>query len=348
MRATANLSVKGTSYYKAAELLQNGALSSGLAIRLQHQPNNPHDKNAVAVLVKMSGAMLGHISKELAPKYAALLNSGSIIEASIANIDRNGAHINIDVRVVYDQYDDQLAEKHSSRLWGSASVLPTETGVYAIRNIESGRQYIGSSNNIKDRVHSHIRDLSLGCHANHVLQSDFSSLGLNHFEAKVLVRGVSPSNLAKAESDSISSLLNAGAALYNLTADGQGRVSRGNSKLKPISDRLAEQHAEAEKRRIDAVFAEKRKKIIDEFEPKLAATLPEPSFWAYFAIVFFVTLIISGGMFILATILAFIGAPLIQNHIKEKGKGTPAYQDLLNQRELKLAALKNEGENQNF
>lgn len=188
MRATANLSVKGTRYYKAAELLQKGSLSSGLAIRLEQQPDNPHDKNAVAVRVKKTGAMLGHISRGLAPKYATLINSGTITEASIINIDKNGAYINIDVRVVYEQSDHQLKEKHSSRLWMSASELLEEPGVYAIRNVESSRQYIGSSNNIKDRVRSHIRDLSLGCHANHALQSDFSNLGLDYFEAKVLVR----------------------------------------------------------------------------------------------------------------------------------------------------------------
>jgi len=64
MQVTANLAVKGTRYYKATELLQKGSLSLGLPIRLEHQPNNPHDKNAVAVRVKRTGAMLGHISKK--------------------------------------------------------------------------------------------------------------------------------------------------------------------------------------------------------------------------------------------------------------------------------------------
>jgi hypothetical protein len=74
VRNTVNLVVKGTKYYKAAELFQRGSLSSGLAIRLEHQPHNPHDKNAVAVLVRESGSILGHVSRELAPKYAALIN----------------------------------------------------------------------------------------------------------------------------------------------------------------------------------------------------------------------------------------------------------------------------------
>ncbi len=132
MRAIANLAVKGTRYYKVTELLQRGSLLSGLAIRLEHQPDNPHDKNAVAVRVKTTGAMLGYVSRELAPKYSALIADGKIIEASTANLENNGAYINIDIRIVYEQSDEQLAEKHNSRLWLSGSAMPKES-----------RQYIG-------------------------------------------------------------------------------------------------------------------------------------------------------------------------------------------------------------
>jgi HIRAN domain len=100
MRTTTNLSVKGTRYYKAAELLQKDSLLSSTAIRLEHQPHNPHDKNAVAVRVKRTGAMLGHISREVAAKYVELLNSGKVIEASVTKIAKEGPYINIDVRAI--------------------------------------------------------------------------------------------------------------------------------------------------------------------------------------------------------------------------------------------------------
>lgn len=353
MRATANLAVKGTRYYKAAELLQRGSLLSGVAIRLEHQPDNPHDKNAVAVRVKRTGATLGHVSRELASKYAALINSGKIIEASIANVEKNGTYINIHVRVVYEQSDEKLAEKHNSRLWLSASGMPTEAGVYAIRNIDSGRQYIGSSTNLKDRIRSHIRDLSLGCHANHALQSDFFHLGADQFEAKVLVNGVSPSNLAPVEADRITSLLNSGAALYNLTADGQGtgRNSRGYTDSEPVSDRLAKQHAEAEQRRIDEIFFKKRKDVIDAFDPKLAALLPQTSFWTYVVAIFVGELIVlaivipkvnDGSLFILSAILALVVSPFISGHFQEKAKQSAQYQSLVKQRDEQLGAIDNE------
>lgn len=258
MRVTVNLAVKGTRYHKAAELLQNGSLSSGLEIRLKHQPDNPHDKNAVAVLVNRTGAMLGHLSRELAPKYATLVNSGKIIEAYVADIRKNGAYINIDLRVVYEQSDDQLAEKHSSRLWMSYAVLPETPGVYLIQNIESGRQYIGSSNNIKERVRSHIGDLLLGRHANHSIQSEYNCLGLNYFEAKVILSGIALSCLTEKEAEIISSALANGAALYNSTEDGQGlgRKPRGYPPAS-ISDRLTKGRAETEQGKSVPVSAEK-------------------------------------------------------------------------------------------
>jgi hypothetical protein len=212
---------------------------------------------------------------------------------------------------------------------------------------------------MKDRIRSHIRDLSLGCHANHALQSDFSSLGLNHFEAEVLVRGILPSKLDMVESDCISSFLTAGTALYNLTIDGQGtgRNPRGYSNSQPVSDRLARQRAEAEQRRIDALFAEKRKHVLDGFETRLSALLPRTTFWAYFTATFVAALVIiailipnikDGSLFILATVLAFVTSSFIRGHFQEKAKKTAEYQDLVRQRDEKLAALESERRNQNL
>lgn len=353
MRASASLKVKGTKYYKAAELFQRGSLSSGMAIRLEHQPDNPYDKNAVAVKVKRTGAMLGHVSRELAPKYAALINDGKIIEASISKIEKNGIYINIHILVYYHQADKQLAEKYNSRLWQSASLMPTEAGIYAIRNIHSGRQYIGSSTNLRERIRSHIRDLSLGRHANHALQSDFLNLGADQFEAKILDRAVSPSNLAAAEANRIASLLSSGAALYNMTEDGQGigRHSLGYKDSEPVSDRLARQRAKAEQRRTDEIFAKKRKTVIDAFDPKLAALIPQTNFWVYFVTAFIGALIVfaivipnisDGSLFILSAILAFVVSPFIRNHFQEKAKNSTVYHRLVKQRDEQLSEIDNE------
>src|SRR5690554_3995124 len=112
MIATANLSVKGTQYYQASELFQNRSLYSGLSVRMEHQPHNPHDSNAVASKVQSNSAMLGHVARDLAPKYAKLLKDNMIIGAQICSVNKNGAHINIDVQVRYEISETALAEKH--------------------------------------------------------------------------------------------------------------------------------------------------------------------------------------------------------------------------------------------
>lgn len=340
MRTSAILTVKGTKYYRATELFRRGSLSSGVIIHLEHQPNNPHDKNAVAVKIKRNGAMLGHVSKNLAPKYAVLIDEGRIVEASISRAEMNGACININVQVVYEQSDEQLSQIHNSRLWLSASSMPTDAGVYAIRNTNSGRQYIGSSTNLKSRLRSHIRQLSFGCHANHALQSDFSKLGAEYFEAEVLASGITSSALASVEAERITQLLNSGAALYNLTADGQGTGPnyRGHP-LEPVSDRLARQRAEVE-----------RKAIIDAFEPRLAALLPQANFWAYFVVTFFCAFIgfatvlpkiKDGSLFVLSGVVAFVVSRFISVHFQEKAKQSVRYQSLVKQRNDQLEAINN-------
>ena len=89
MQVSARITVKGTRYYEFAELLKNGFLAPGVAIRLEHQPLNPQDLNAVAVRVQSTGAMLGHIPKDLAPKYAALVIAGKIISAKVSSIAKS-------------------------------------------------------------------------------------------------------------------------------------------------------------------------------------------------------------------------------------------------------------------
>jgi len=345
MRNTTTITVRGTRFHKAGELLRKGSLSEGMAVRLEHQPDNPHDKNAVAIRVRKTGAMLGYVSKELAPKYAALAGSGKIIEASIAKITKDGEKI--DVRVAYEQSGDHLAERNSTRLWQSASAMPAKAGIYAIRNVDSGRQYIGSSNDLRERLQSHFRDLTLGRHANHALQSDFSRLGPNYFEAQALVSGVLPSQLAKLEADRISSLLNSGSALYNLTATGQGTRHNviGKSQSEPISDRLARERADHERRRINAALAEKRQRIHNDFDPKLSALLPQTGFWSYFIATFLAALTVlsiviqNAAAFFLSTTVALVAASLINEHFREKARQTSQYQALAKQRDSQLAAL---------
>ena len=351
MRACAKLSVKGTKYYKAAELFQQGSLSPGVAIRLQHQPENRHDTNAVAVKIKRTGTMLGYLSRELAPKYAAILNEGNGYEASICDAEKNGSYIKINVQVVYEKPDKEVSQKHNSRLLLSASSMPIEAGIYEIKNIESGRQYIGSSTNLKDRINSHIRDLSIGRHANHALQSDFSRLGADCFEAKILMKVISPSSLAAEESNRIRLLLNSGSALYNLTEDGQGRrTSRRHAGSEPISDRFERERAEAENRQIEKYLSNKRNDVISHFDPKLAALQPQKNFFTYFLVTFIGALIvmllvgqkIQYGSLVFSTIMAFMVSLFLRSYFQKKASQTAQYKALVRQRNEQLDEIESE------
>lgn len=350
MLVTANIVVKGTNYYNVAELFEQDSLSPGLAVRLEHHPENQYDKNAVAVKVKSTDVMLGHLPKESAPMYATLIRRDKIVEASISKVRENQGYINIKVRIIYDQTDEELAEKHKSRLWLSASLMPSEPGVYAIRNIKTNRQYIGSSNNLKNRINSHLRDLSLGSHANHALQKDFSHLGFDYFEAVILISDISPSNLPTLEADKIGSLLKSGASLYNLTQDGQskGRNYQSHTDFDPVSDRLAKQKIEAELRKSKEALNKKREEIVATFELKLNTLLPKISSWVYFIVLFLFFLVGMISLFpdfkeinlvMISAVLAFVVTFFIRVHFKEKVKQSDHYQNLIKQRDEQLAEL---------
>lgn len=136
--------------------------------------------------------------------------------------------------------------------------------------------------------HSHIRELLLGCHANHALQSDFLSFGASRFEAQLLVRGGSPSRLRAVEADRIRSLLNAGMALYNLTLDGQGIGGKfhGYSNSQPISDRRVRPRGEPEGRWSYRLFAKTRQNTSDVSQLNLPVLRPQMTFWTYFVATF--------------------------------------------------------------
>lgn len=94
--------IRGTRYYSAKHLFFSNALTEGASVTLVHQPDNPYDSNAVAVVLEGTGKMLGHIPRELAPRLVNLLTSGVHIESNVANVSRNGDFINIDILVAHD------------------------------------------------------------------------------------------------------------------------------------------------------------------------------------------------------------------------------------------------------
>lgn len=239
------LEVKGTRYYKASELWQSGALTVGLPVRLVHQADNPHDPNALAIKLMATGAMLGHISRKSARKYSTLVDNGKIKEAYTHSVSNRlqSAAVRVRIRVVYEK-DESLGwgqnREFHSLLWVTAATISAGPGIYTLRNIETGRQYVGSSISVRKRIRSHIHDLYYGVHANEALQSDFFEYGDSSFEAKLLIAEPDTSRLAILEERAIRDLLVSRSPLYNLTNDGQGRPkgTREYADSLPISERF--------------------------------------------------------------------------------------------------------------
>ena len=60
------------------------------------------------------------------------------------------------------------------------------TGVYKITNIVSGKSYVGSSRNIRNRIKAHFSHLNRGDHPNKHLQSSFRKYGRDAFVVTLL------------------------------------------------------------------------------------------------------------------------------------------------------------------
>lgn len=62
----------------------------------------------------------------------------------------------------------------------------TAAGVYSITNIETGKRYIGSTHNFRNRNYTHVRTLRLGC-GNKKLQYSFNKHGIEKFVFEILL-----------------------------------------------------------------------------------------------------------------------------------------------------------------
>ncbi len=63
---------------------------------------------------------------------------------------------------------------------------PTPMGVYRIRNLVSGKVFIGCSRNLPGKLNGHRFQLEIGSHPNKMLQKDFRELGKDQFAFEAL------------------------------------------------------------------------------------------------------------------------------------------------------------------
>jgi group I intron endonuclease len=240
MSTASEIIVKGTRYYSALPAFNRGDLKRGAVLELQRQPENAHDSNAVAVTLGRTGEMLGHISRATAPKISRFLLAGKVREAHVLSARIEDGVVELKIRICFSDVDTTNKVRRESVFGVSASELPKSPGVYTIINLLSGRSYVGSSNDVRKRVQSHIGELLSGTHSNHLLQRDFTKHGADKFEAILVSVEVSGSDLQRSEQQQIQRLLKSGTALYNFTRDGRGIRAEQltNHTSKPISDRI--------------------------------------------------------------------------------------------------------------
>ncbi len=74
MITTVKFPIKGTYYYDAKTALQSGELVLDIPLKLQAEPNNPHDSFAIQIWLINSPQLLGYIPKTLAKSLTPYLS----------------------------------------------------------------------------------------------------------------------------------------------------------------------------------------------------------------------------------------------------------------------------------
>ena len=228
MRKTTRLNVVGIPHYQAKEAYTDHELSDKAPIKLVAEVENPHDENAVAVFSNNHKHKLGHIKKELAPKYQKLVLENRIISCAVFEATSVSNSIKLQISITYE---DDIKHAANPAVIGA----PAKSGVYKIQ-LGTSRLYIGSTTNFKKRWTSHLNDLRTGHHSNGSMQSDFNSFSEANLKFDVILY-CSSDQIETKEEQAIQSALQQNRALYNMTKDGRGYIGSVTSNNTSISDR---------------------------------------------------------------------------------------------------------------
>jgi TPR repeat protein len=228
MRATmraVTIKLKGARYYDAEAAHACGDLALSKSVLLKPEPNNLHDKNAVAVF-SHSGKMLGHISRDIAGKYKELVLLDQVVESKVYSAEKINDYQKFDIKISITYFAPDVEYEVS---------FPETAGSYLIA-LGNDRVYIGATSNLKRRCQDHMRNLVNKTHTNNALQADFNEKNLDSFKFIVLREAGSLKEAEYLEASEIRNRLNNGETLYNKTIDGKGIVSKYESGLHTISD----------------------------------------------------------------------------------------------------------------
>ncbi len=157
--------VAGLQYYKAEQARASGLLQTGVSVSLVHEPENPRDPDAYAVVC--GGYKLGHV-----PAFAAKLlraaNAPAALTGQVVAVMGQGKDLGVDVAI-------QTGIEAAPEKYALSSSQRDDRGVYAIVNVFDMRAYIGQSIRLDTRRREHLQDLQARNHSSPGLQADWLS-----------------------------------------------------------------------------------------------------------------------------------------------------------------------------
>lgn len=80
----------------------------------------------------------------------------------------------------------QKIEIYRNKLRNKTKEIGDKCGIYAIRNYENGRAYIGKSENVEHRLNTHMSQLHYNKHRNYCMQNDYNQNGGKSFKFDLL------------------------------------------------------------------------------------------------------------------------------------------------------------------
>lgn len=101
--------VVGCHYYSGITSVQ-----VGLELTLHREPNNPHDRNAIAVW-SPSGVMLGHLCRADAATLAPILDDGHPVTTVVESVQPSPGRIRVFVNIGNNAPPSQAAPKETPK-----------------------------------------------------------------------------------------------------------------------------------------------------------------------------------------------------------------------------------------
>jgi len=111
---TKTLPIRGMWAYEAQRECDKANLLVGAAVELRREPDNPHDPNAVAIVLRYTGSKLGYIPREIAKDLSKWLLKGEHYTARVCHLGtttyRNKPQIGGDIEIDMASQEQEIPE----------------------------------------------------------------------------------------------------------------------------------------------------------------------------------------------------------------------------------------------